>query len=269
MDELTTVESESTALTPTTPPAPVGSHLFCATSPAGVAQEQQSLAGWCRAKLNEVRREYAILAEGQRHAKEQGWATKHFVRGQAAARHRVVYYEKMARALEAGYLLIPSFKEIDLLAVRVDPNTTPSGTYEGKSAADHPDIWPDFNLPAGDGEYVGDKPKVRDASRNEPDNQKPGQQKWVRRTRAVDYNPTPEFPLVAVRPTLMDATTQAMAFKVFDRIGIARPRRRRGDPIIVGEILPPTQKQYSVWSGPDRAVTFFIAWYVDTRSLEV
>jgi hypothetical protein len=63
---------------------------------------------------------------------------------------------------------------------------------------------------------------------------------------------------------VMEATALAMSKRIFDRIGVVTGKKE--DPVVVGQIIDPRSK--SVWHHqPDRMVTFFIAWWLDTRTL--
>ena len=80
---------------------------------------------------------------------------------------------------------------------------------------------------------------------------------------AVDYD-DPDFPVVLVKPVVLDATRRAMALRIFDRIGVVTGRKQ--DPIVVGEIIDPrTNLRWSHRS--QRRVTFFIAWWLNPDDL--
>jgi len=92
--------------------------------------------------------------------------------------------------------------------------------------------------------------------------------RWFSRANFLDV----EFPLLACRPAIIDATTRAMALKVFDEIGILPPdsshtdmaAARKGDPVIVGRIVDPRAKPG--WAQRKR-LSFLIGWFVDTKDL--
>jgi hypothetical protein len=76
-----------------------------------------------------------------------------------------------------------------------------------------------------------------------------------------------DFPVALATPAVLDATQAAMAKNIFDEIGGLPGRRsRKGDPIVVGRILRPTAAPITSWQLRP-AVTFLIAWWVDTRQL--
>jgi hypothetical protein len=66
------------------------------------------------------------------------------------------------------------------------------------------------------------------------------------------------FPMIAVKPKVLEATQRALALKVFDQLGLVGPQRR-GDPIMVGRIVNPVYR--------DKVVTFFVAWWLDPDTL--
>jgi len=80
---------------------------------------------------------------------------------------------------------------------------------------------------------------------------------------------TIDFPATLIKPVILGATQRAMALRIFDRIGVSfggtntmSSRRRRSDPIVVGQILNGAEKYPE-----EKMVTFFVAWWLDTRSL--
>lgn len=75
-----------------------------------------------------------------------------------------------------------------------------------------------------------------------------------------------DFPITMAKPEIMQATTRAMALKIFDQFGILPAEanrtgpRPKGDPLVVAQIIDPRPTS-------DRRVTFMIAWHLDTRVL--
>ena len=69
----------------------------------------------------------------------------------------------------------------------------------------------------------------------------------------------------------MQATSDALHRFLFDQVGIATggdyatvqsQRRRRSDPMVVGQIIDPRSTKYQ-----RRVVSFFIAWWLNTEDL--
>jgi len=77
------------------------------------------------------------------------------------------------------------------------------------------------------------------------------------RYTSADYDVV-DFPVSVVKPSILKATQQAMALKLFDQMGIVQ-NQVGNDPIVVGQLLDPR--------GNRRCVTFFVAWWLDTASL--
>jgi hypothetical protein len=76
----------------------------------------------------------------------------------------------------------------------------------------------------------------------------------------ADYWKDMEFPVQMAKLKIMEATTNAMALKIFDDFGIM-PQERRGDPMILASIYGP-KVGYS-----RKTVTFLIGWHLNTRDL--
>lgn len=63
------------------------------------------------------------------------------------------------------------------------------------------------------------------------------------------------------KPKIMEATTRAMALKIFDDFGIL-PEERKQDPLIIARIRDPRSTAYN-----HRFVSFIIAWNLNTSTL--
>lgn len=223
-----------------------------ALTPAEMLPAQQDLAAWCDRKLAALRAELADLAANLELATEHGWKHKSVEATLNRTARRITYYEKLQVAVQAGYLLIPNLT-VDVFAVRVQRAKQP------EKAHDH--SWPsNFEakaqaLPAGEGRYVDDQVLCRDESYVE---NVAGKETHVRRFVSDDYDNV-DFPVTLVKPAVLDATTRAMALKVFDQMGVVRNDYPGKDPIVVGILLDPR--------GNRRRTTFFVAWWLDTASL--
>ena len=70
-----------------------------------------------------------------------------------------------------------------------------------------------------------------------------------------------EFPVNMCKPVIMEATTEAMALKIFDRFGVFPSTRKKIDPVIIGQIVHK--------AGPfnEKIVSFMIAWHLNTNVL--
>lgn len=229
--------------------------FLMARNSAEMAQSQTKLADWLRGKMQSCEDAATELRKAANHAKAMKWDHKKIRSAFTREMQRVVYYEKLLKAVEAGYVLVP-WTWMDVFAVRVK-RATPR--YDSRTASDYqdainklPDAAPE-NLKAGEGRYVADV--VTGTAHSYTDKDDKGKDIVKYEAHPVGFADV-EFPVIAAKPELMNATANAMALKIFDEIGIA-PNRRGKDPLIFGRIKGPQYKQQS----------FLIAWYVDTRAL--
>jgi len=220
-----------------------------ALSPADMVPAQAELIAWCDRKVQTLTDEADELDLHQQLAVANGWKTSVVTAAQNRTARRIRFYEKVKAALQAGYLLVPDMP-IDVLAVRVDRVKQPESTvsYRHSHFAAKPQ-----DLPVGAGRYVDETLKHRDESYTITENGKE-----VNKTLLVsdDYDEV-DFPVRAIKPIVLEATARAMALKIFDRIG--NVMNTGADPIMLGQIIDPRRQH--------RYATFFIAWWVDTRTL--
>lgn len=240
--------------TPRDQAPPLVDLTLVALTPADMATAQADLLTWCDAKVVAVRQELADLETNLELATEHGWKRESVVASLKRCEKRVLYYQKMKAAVEAGYLIVPNFP-IDVFAVRVKRTKPPATVHDSK--------WGGLNanpelLPAGEGRYVDDKVSYRDESTT-TQNEKGHQIHHGR--YVVDDFVEVGFPVVAVKPQILSATTRAMALRIFDEVGTVQNQVGR-DPIVVGRILDPRGTRHT-----RRCVTFFVAWWLDTASL--
>lgn len=251
---------------PATTPIPtrvvreVSDFVVVATTPAEMTAAQQSLIVWAQDRIA-AEKELMDDAIAQFDiAKKNKWNASGWQSRIAISEKKIVYYSKIRLALEAGYYIVPPFP-IDIFAIRTDAKGP--GSRWG---------WEDINLAqehgvdvkalvAGVGEYVSNKTWTRPFKkmvRNVLD-------KYEEKTF---YKPSSfrqvEFPFKLAKATVMSETARAMALKVFDQIGIMGTAGKAvthalPDPIVCGQIMP--------WHGSRQPVTFFIAWWLDTKTL--
>jgi len=230
-----------------------------ALAPSDLLAAQTNLVNWCDAKTRSLHTEIADLRENLRIAKESKWRTAGLQSALNRAKRRVMFYDKIKAAVAAGYLIVPNFP-VDVFAVRVSRDA-PKGLSRtstwgrGLQASAE-------QLPVGDGRYVSNAVSETDRSYTEqtPD----GKKKEITYITGDEYVEEIGFPVQAVRPVVMDATQRAMALRIFDQIGLVANGGReyvqqRGDPIVVGRLIDPR--------GNGRMVTFFVAWWLNTRDL--
>jgi hypothetical protein len=222
-----------------------------ALSPTDMATAQADLVAWCVRKVADVRAELSDLETNLEIATERGWKYQTVAASITRTQRRVIYYEKIKAAVEAGYLIVPNFP-IDVFAVRVkrarQPEHVTDSRWSGQFTADAQ------LLPAGEGRYVDDRVEYRDESHVAMVN---GKEQHVRRYVTTDYADV-DFPVTLVKPAVLGATARAMALRVFDEMGTVTNRSGR-DPIVVGRLRDPR--------GNGRCCTFFIAWWLDAATL--
>jgi len=257
----------SDALATTTP---VENLTLVALTPGDVPGQQAQLSVWCKRKAHEAATERSDMLDNARIARSNNWA---FLKLEAAAKRaerRQVYYEKLAAAVDAGYLIVPNF-DIEVMAVRVQRSTprqsdrVESNDYRPAEEPYLGELKPDL-LPTGEGRYVDEDALVKVSRWSQPNPQPndPKKRMHYARVEAADFGDV-DFPILAVKPIVMDATARAMSLKIFDRIGVVTGRRE--DPVVVGQIIDPRGGVGGRWGRPRKVVSFFIAWWLDTRSL--
>ena len=231
--------------------SPVIDVTFAATRPEDMAQAQRAMCEWAARKLDAVKAELADAGEALAEAAEAGWRTERFERAANKIGQRVTFYEKIKAALDAGYYIVPPFP-IDIFTIRTDrrkPNARRT-TNSWSRHAQQPRL-----LPVGAGRYVSDTPTIYQQTIPTAET---GKDKDVTEYFAEAFRDV-DFPFALARSEVMRATAAAMALKVFDQLGVLPARRATADPIVCGQILKP-----DYWRTP---VTFFVAWWLDTRTL--
>lgn len=232
-------------------PAVVHDTTIVALTPAEMVPAQAELVAWCDRKIRALHDEVDELTLHQKLAVENGWKTSVVTATLNRTERRVTYYEKMRAAVAAGYLLVPNMP-IDVLAVRVDrakqPEEVTDTSWRGFPAK------PQAHLPAGTGRYVDESVTYLDESFVDT---RDGKEVHVRRFVTADYDEV-DFPFKTMKPVILSAAARAMALRIFDQIGQVQNSGGQ-DPILVGQLLDPR--------GNRRRTTFFIAWWVETRTL--
>lgn len=222
-----------------------------ATNPREMAQAQVGMVGWCQRKIDEASRQRDEFEANMQRVTDAGWPREaaKWRRQFTKATKRGEFYEKLKVALEAGYLIVPPLP-FQAFAIRTKLTYPKGGSLPaGYDHEQKPQV-----LAAGDGEYQNPFPYVYQHEDKHTDAK--GQQVVKRFTTHGNFKPI-DFPFALVRPEILDATTKAMARKVFDALGVL-PRHRAPDPIVVGEIISPAGNH----------VYFFVAWWLDPEKLK-
>ena len=223
---------------------------------------QQSLVGWCEKKIASLKHSYSELAENVTIAIKNKWRSAALKRHRDLTAGRIVYYEKIKAALEAGYCIVPNFP-VSVFAMRTNAEHPKKKTvikvqqYEpwGNYSQSH------GNLPIGEGAYKNPQPLIEATSKALP--QIAGQpatkdKQWC--VQATDWAEV-EFPINMAKPQIMNATAGAMRKLIFDEFGVMPDPHPKKDPLIVGRIYAPRQG----YSHP--YVSFIIAWHLNVNSL--
>lgn len=223
---------------------------------------QSAMIAWCQSKIAAMRSERDELKETHDRLVKHKWKSDKVKRLWHVATHRTDFYERLLTALQHGYQIVPSFP-VTAFAIRTD-KSRPLRMYTNSWLDSHTQEAP--ILHAGEGEYKNPFPKVRQMTISEATPTK-GQTVayWAEEWKDL------EFPLAMAKPRIIEATTRAMALKIFDDLAILPgfepskgTRPPKGDPIIVARLQDPRKPgPYN----PPRYITFIVAWHLNTKEL--
>lgn len=267
------VVEEPTAVVPTqeaAPSIPVSTDIVViAKDPEEMAIAQKNLVDWAKNKIAVLKSEADEAKTNLELAIKRKWGATAFKRAVTTANGRVVYYEKILAALEAGYVIIP-----DMPAQTISIRTSRKAPMADTKVSS----WNHTNLPsaesdgsaAGKGRYVS--PAIEFKTWSDTKKLTDGRESTTHYARATGYSEGFDFPLALVKPQILDDTNRAMVHKIFDEIGIlgagsARPGKKlpatsttRPDPIVLGRIVRQEgTKRFSC--------AFLITWWLDTRTI--
>ena len=231
------------------------SHLHViARDPTEMERANKQLVGWLSEKIAREFQELKDANENYQIARKAKWRSEPWKRRASRHKARIIFYQKLRSALKAGYYIVPPLP-VDIFAVRTD-RQKPTG-YVVRShqfGNDRQLAQKSRRLPEGKGRYVAAEPEVwlDDLGHEDKDG------KWIERWRhyAKEFQNV-DFPFRMARPETLTATAEAMGKKLFDQIGVLPRYRRRGDPIVMGQVCPPEAHK--------EPVTFFIAWWLHTE----
>lgn len=243
-------------LVPTVVDEPMDFTVF-ANSPKEMETAQRSLILWAARKIQAIKSEIGEAASQLALHKEKKWNTEGWRRQIAKHEHRAEFYRKIKMALEAGYYIVPPFP-IDLFAIRV--KRPKPHEYMGRNSDNHDQ--PAQILAVGEGRYVDPKPDRESFSDEEKGHD--GKSREITNYFATAFRDV-GFPFKLARAEIREATDRAMALKIFDQFGVL-PRVRKPDPIVCGQIIVPDKPFYRGMANRD-AITFFVAWWLDTKTL--
>lgn len=227
-----------------------------------MAQCQNAMVQWARSKVAELAHQWQELKTAYEYAVKQKWRNDTLKRHAGIAEKRLDFYKRMLTALEHGYQIVPSFP-ITAFAIRTE-KTKPlkMATFSwSKLHTQQPEC-----VEAGEGEYKNPFPVVHQRT-IEKATATTGEkcEYWAHSFKDV------EFPLSMSKPKIMEATTRAMALKIFDDIGILPgyapnegTKPPRGDPLIIARLKDP--RAAGPYNAP-RYISFIVAWHLDTKTL--
>lgn len=230
-----------------------------ARNPQEMAGAQRSMILWAARK---IQAEKVLLADAQENldiATKSKWKTGAWRSRVSMSEHKLEFYRKVKRALEAGYYIVPPFP-VEIFAVRVNKKRPENARHGWVNSQQIPDERAQA-LPAEEGQYVSPKHRDNLSSFKKPvDGDYTGAKGFLTYKTPSGFDDV-EFPFKLARPEVLSAAAQAMALKVFDQLGVL-PRTAAPvvpDPMILGHIFMPHKR--------NAPLTFFVAWWLDTRTL--
>lgn len=221
---------------------------------------QKRLVEWCKKKVDTVDAETADLSENLDIAVKHKWGTGGISRALDRSKRTGDYYRKILAALEAGHCIVPNFP-VEMFAIRTKRKNPDPKQTKGLSWGDQK-IQQSQILPAGEGEYKDPNPEIYHHTLPTGGKDSAGKDETAVYHFAKNFRPEIDFPFATAKPAILSAAARALADKVFDEIGVLPGRRPKGDPILIGRIRDPRGDKFN-----RKAVSFLIAWFVDTREL--
>jgi hypothetical protein len=219
-----------------------------ATTPDHMVAAQSQVLSWCDQRLIAAKHDWTLAEQTFNALERVGARTQPASTLMNKAKRRIVFYEKVRKAVELGYVIVPPF-DLQIFAIRTDraaPELRRSESSWQKDAT--PRL-----LPPGEGDYknaVVPRFKVDSVKYKNKD----GSDREVAFYENADEWGDMEIPVRALKPQIIDAVDVALKAKVFDELGIA-PQYRAADPVICGRIRRPDK--------PGRSITFMVAWWLD------
>lgn len=276
MSETITAEAASRALTvpESATIQTTGNDLeVTASTPTQMAECQHSVIAWMKNKIEAVKLEIKTaqdesteLRTSYEYAVKQKWKKDTLKKHWDLAEKRVAfqfkrldYYHKLLTALENGYYIVPPMA-MELFAIRTDRKKPSQIIHWAYHSNQHNYEESAKSLPVGEGDNKNPHPSVnRVWSKGEI---KDKDQQPYYPYRASEWSEI-DFPFNMAKPHIMEATSRAMALKVFDEMGVLpQDYKRNPDPVIMGRIYAPKKNPYD-----NKCITFMIAWHLNTKDL--
>lgn len=229
-----------------------------ARDPTEMVRAQRSLVLWAARKIVSEIKDLKEAQEQLEICIKNKWKTDAWRKRVKMSERKVTFYKKIKGALEAGYYIVPPFP-LDIFAVRTDRDAPKRKSSHYNNFPEEPKL-----LEQGEGRYVNILPShyvhtvYQKKADGTPDYERVDHNKtWYSPANYQDV----DFPFKLAKVEVMAETSKAFALKLFDQFGIL-PRQGLAlgnDPIICGQILSPHKNK--------APVTFFVAWWLDTRTL--
>ena len=217
-----------------------------AYSPNELVVAQSTVRSWCAENIRRLLSQKREADQNVSQALSGHFNSKPFKANVRRCERRIDYYKKIGKAIKLGYMIVPNF-DLDLFAVRTKARK-PRSEWSSCRWAGFPQEGQ--KLPEGEGRYVDDNPFIQT---DELDDNKCSRY-------PVEFDEEITFPTNIIKPQIIKETQRAMGYKLFDQVGTAIGRRLGcGDPIICGRLIDPTRNE--------KAVTFFIAWWLDSKDI--
>ncbi len=208
------VAPEETALVP--------SFHAVAVNATEMQQSTTQIKSFLEAKVTSLDTEVQELTAALNVAIANKWAVKTYRSQLKKAEYRKMYYVKLVAAMNAGLTIVPNM-DCDVFAIRTNRTSWPkwngnTGTSQHgfNSASPHVPEEKEVVLPIGSGDY---RSPLQMFTEENSKTEKDGKTFYTVEQSCDGYADI-EFPFAAAHSVVMDATSRAMALKIFDRIGI-------------------------------------------------
>ncbi len=230
--------------------------VVVASSPKELEVAQEQLILWAGANLEESRVDLADVQKNFEISQRNKWRSGPWKRRIPRLKRLVDYYEKIKAALEAGYYIVPDFP-IDVFAIRTSKKKPRKYTAHSRYTWELRIQDQKTNSPPlGEGRFVD--PATIDETWETKKKKSDGETETVYHAMADEFD-APQFPMVAVKPQIMEDTSRAMLLKMFDEIGILPERRNKNsDPMVIGRVV--LREGYS-----EKSISFLLSWWFDSR----
>jgi hypothetical protein len=239
--------------------SPTRDLVVIARNPQEMQVAQQQLVGWTGSKLHDLHTELEDVQANLAIAKKNKWRHTPYERRVKAIGKDIEYYEKIEAAVQAGYVILPNFDNLDIFAIRTTrKKPVPNLITTNSGWSNQPKNPESSRPPLGEGEYVNADAKVYQKPKTITTKEGKQEERIVRWNKEFTEV---AFPFTMAKPQILDATAKAMVLKCFDDIGILPGRNRpKGDPMVIGRIW----KKQGYFT---KTASFLITWFVDTRDL--